>query len=152
MRIEEAINQKKFRNNRQKAIINILYTNNWMQNQLKGFLKPYGITQQQFNVLRILRGQFPEPLTTSVIRKRMLDKMSDASRIVDRLYKKGLIERKTCPLDKRLVDVLINEEGLKVLSKIDSHSEEMDFFKTKLTTDEALLLSDLLDKFRDTED
>lgn len=149
MKIEEAINQKQFRNNWQKATLNIIYTNNWMQNQIKVFLKPYGITQQQFNVLRILRGQFPEPLTTSVIRERMLDKMSDASRIVERLHKKDLVERKTCPSDKRLVDVLITEKGLDILASIDEKSEKLDFSKTNLTEDEALLLSDLLDKLRD---
>ena len=148
MKIEEAINQKKFKNNWQKATLNILYTNNWIQNQVKLFLKPYGVTQQQFNVLRILRGQFPEPLTTSVIRKRMLDNMSDASRIVERLYKKGLVERQICPADKRLVDVLISEKGLNVLAAIDENSEKLDFSKTSLTEGEALLLSDLLDKLR----
>jgi DNA-binding MarR family transcriptional regulator len=148
MKIEEAINQKQFKNNWQKATLNILYTNNWIQNQVKLFLKPYGVTQQQFNVLRILRGQFPKPLTTSVIRKRMLDKMSDASRIVERLYKKGLVERQICPADKRLVDVLISEKGLNVLAAIDENSEKLDFSKTSLTEGEALLLSDLLDKLR----
>lgn len=152
MKIEEAINQKHFRNNWQKATLNIFYTSNWMQNQVKLFLKPYGITSQQFNVLRILRGNFPEPLTTSVIRERMLDKMSDASRIVERLHKKGLVERKTCPSDKRLVDVLIHEKGLKLLAAIDENSEKLDFSKTNLSADEALLLSDLLDKLRDTKD
>lgn len=150
MKIEEAINQKEFKNNWQKATLNILYTSNWMQNQVKSFLKSFNITPQQYNVLRILRGQFPEPLTTSVIRKRMLDKMSDASRIVERLHKKGLVERKTCVADKRLVDVFINEEGLKLLAIIDEDSENLDFSKTNLTADEALLLSDLLDKLRDS--
>lgn len=150
MKIEEAINQKEFKNNWQKATLNILYTSNWMQNQVKSFLKSFNITPQQYNVLRILRGQFPEPLTTSVIRKRMLDKMSDASRIVERLHKKGLVERNTCVADKRLVDVLINEEGLKLLAIIDEDSENLDFSKTNLTADEALLLSDLLDKLRDS--
>jgi DNA-binding MarR family transcriptional regulator len=148
MKIEEAINQQHFKNNWQKATLNILYTNNWMHNKIKTFLKPYGITQQQFNVLRILRGQFPNPLTTSVIRERMLDKMSDASRIVERLCKKGLVEREVCSADKRLVDVLISSKGLDILSEIDKHSAFLDFPSTSLTEEEALQLSDLLDKMR----
>lgn len=151
MSIEEVINQPNFRNNWQKATLNILYTSNWMHNKIKSFLKPYGITQQQFNVLRILRGQFPNPLTTSVIRDRMLDKMSDASRIVERLCKKGLVERKVCSTDKRLVDVSISDKGLGILAEIDKKSSFLDFSSTTLTEEEAQLLSDLLDKMRGTE-
>jgi DNA-binding MarR family transcriptional regulator len=148
MKIEEAINQKKFKNEFQKATVNLIYTHNWINNKFKKFLKTFDITQQQFNVLRILRGQFPEPISTSTIRSRMLDKMSDASRIVDRLCKKGLVERQVCPTDKRLVDVIINEKGLELLSEIDEYQEEMDFAKNGLTAEEALQLSDLLDKMR----
>lgn len=148
MKIEEAINQKQFRNDWQRATINLLYTHNWVENQVKSLLKPYGITPQQFNVLRILRGQFPEPLTTSVIRERMLDKMSDASRIVDRLCRKGVVERKTCPMDKRLVDVLITETGLKLLQDIDKEEIRLDIAQNHLTAEEAVQLSNLLDKMR----
>jgi DNA-binding MarR family transcriptional regulator len=148
MKIEEAINQKYFRNDWQRATINLLYTHNWVVNQVKTLLKPYGITQQQFNVLRILRGQFPKPVTTSVIRERMLDKMSDASRIVDRLCKKELVERKICPNDKRLVDVVITEKGLKLLKAIDFHTDKLDIAQSNLTEAEAIQLSNLLDKMR----
>lgn len=148
MKIEEAINQKKFQNEFQKATVNLIYTHNWVNNKFKKFLKTYEITHQQFNVLRILRGQFPEPISTSIIRRRMLDNMSDASRIVDRLCKKGLVERRTCPTDKRLVDIIINEEGLKLLSQIDLHQDKIDIAKNGLTAEEALQLSDLLDKMR----
>jgi DNA-binding MarR family transcriptional regulator len=148
MKIEEAINQKKFKTEFQKATVNLIYTHNWLNNKFKKFLKTYKITQQQFNVLRILRGQFPEPISTSTIRNRMLDKMSDASRIVDRLCKKGLVERRVCSTDKRLVDVIINEEGLKLLSEIDLHQDTIDIAKNGLTVEEASQLSDLLDKMR----
>jgi DNA-binding MarR family transcriptional regulator len=151
MKIEEAINQKNFRNEWQRATINLLYTHNWVEHQVKRILKPYGVTGQQFNVLRILRGQFPEPITTSVIRERMLDTMSDVSRIVDRLCKKGLVERKVCPMDKRLVDVRITEKGLELLLHIDSKSEKLDIANNNLTKDEAILLSNLLDKMRGDE-
>ena len=148
MKIEEAINQKKFKTEFQKATVNLIYTHNWLNNKFKKFLKTYKITQQQFNVLRILRGQFPEPISTSTIRNRMLDKMSDASRIVDRLCKKGLVERRVCSTDKRLVDEIINEEGLKLLSEIDLHQDTIDIAKNGLTVEEASQLSDLLDKMR----
>lgn len=148
MKIEEAINQKHFRNDWQRATINLLYTHNWVVNQVKTLLKPYGITQQQFNVLRILRGQFPKPVTTSVIRERMLDKMSDASRIVDRLCKKELVNRKVCPEDKRLVNVVITIKGLKLLKQIDLHTDKLDIAQSNLTEAEAIQLSNLLDKMR----
>lgn len=148
MKIEEAINQKKFRNNWQKATLNLLYTNNWMTNQIKNILQPYGITQQQYNVLRILKGQFPKPLTTSVIRERMLDKMSDASRIVDRLYKKGLVNRQTCLTDKRLVDVIISPIGLELLGNIDQKADQLDLTRRNLSAEEAIQLNNLLDKIR----
>lgn len=148
MKIEEAINQKKFRNNWQKATLNLLYTNNWMTNQIKNILQPYGITQQQYNVLRILKGQFPKPLTTSVIRERMLDKMSDASRIVDRLYKKGLVNRQTCLTDKRLVDVIISPKGLELLGNIDQKADQLDLTRRNLSAEEAIQLNNLLDKIR----
>jgi DNA-binding MarR family transcriptional regulator len=148
MKIEEAINQKHFRSDWQKATINLLYTHNWIENQIKMFLKPYEITQQQFNVLRILRGQYPKPITTSVIRERMLDKMSDASRIVDRLCKKELASRKICPSDMRLVNVVITQKGLNLLQDIDLHTDKLDIAQENLTREEAIQLSNLLDKMR----
>ena len=148
MKLEEAIQQKKFQHEWQKATINILYTNNWLQQRIKATLKRHGITLQQFNVLRILRGQHPLPITTSVIRERMLDKMSDASRIVERLYKKNLILRTPCPSDKRLVDIVISQSGLELLQVIDLESEQMDFLLKNLTEGEAQILNKLLDKAR----
>jgi DNA-binding MarR family transcriptional regulator len=150
MKIEEAINQKKFKDNWHKATVNLIYTHNWLAGQIKDFLKQYDITQQQFNVLRILRGQFPEPITTSLIRERMLDKMSDASRIVDRLYKKGLVERHICPADKRLVDIVISAEGLELLRQLDKYNAPLSIPEARrgLSEEEAALLSDLLDKMR----
>lgn len=148
MKIEDEIKQDKFRNHWQKATLNLLYTNNWIENEIKSILKPYGVTQQQFNVLRILKGQYPKPITTSVIRNRMLDKMSDASRIVDRLYKKGLLHRQTCSSDKRLVDVTLNSNGLELLAQIDEKAERLDLTKAHLSEDEVIQLNKLLDKMR----
>ncbi len=148
MSIKADIKQKKpFRNGFHEAIVNLIYTYNWTVDQIKQKLKPYGITMQQYNVLRILRGA-GEPITTSVIRERMLDKMSDTSRMVDRLHTKGLVVRRTCPSDKRLVDVTLSESGNDLLSQLDQFDNHMDAIFKNLSENEAQILSDLLDKAR----
>jgi len=119
-----------------------------LQQRIRDLLKNEGLTNQQFNVLRILRGAYPEPLSTLQIRNRMLDKMSDSSRIVDRLVKKGLAEKKPCADDKRLVDVVITELGLQTLAKIDEHERHIDESLGSLSEAEAEELSRLLDKIR----
>src|SRR4051812_26580497 len=98
-------------------MINLLFTYGWIIEKIKDFLAEEDITHQQFNILRILRGSFPKPLSTLQIRERMLDKMSDTSRIVDRLVVKGFVKKTTCPTDKRLVDVIITDKGQKLLKK-----------------------------------
>lgn len=148
MRLEDEIMQGGFSSEYEKANVNIIYTYYWLWDRIKSTLKPYGITPQQYNVLRILRGQKSSPISTSDIRGRMLDKMSDVSRIVDRLCKQGLVTRKTCPSDKRLVDVLINNKGMDLLSKIDLGQNEMDEAFNALNMDEAKQLNLLLDKAR----
>jgi DNA-binding MarR family transcriptional regulator len=148
MGLEKDINQRHFRNERQKAMINLTYTHNWMSEKFKTMLDRFDLTTQQFNILRILRGA-GTPLSTLQIRERMLDKMSDTSRIVDRLILKGLVKKSTCLHDKRLVDVVITDEGLAILKKMDSLNEEMDGIIRGLTEDEARYLNDLLDKMRD---
>ena len=152
MRIEEEIHQKKFRNEYQKASINLIYTNNWLTTKQKRFFAEHDITLQQYNVLRILRGQYPGSISTSAIRGRMLDRSSDASRIVDRLTKQGLVEKKICPTDKRLVDVTISEKGLKLLEKIDQSIDELDHAVGNLTVGEAQELNRLLDKIRSIDE
>ncbi len=149
MGLQEEIKQSEFRNERLKGIVNIIYTYGWMKNHLNGHLRPFEITMQQFNVLRILNGQFPSPISTSEIRSRMLDKMSDASRIVDRLNKKDLVIRTPNKSDRRLVDVIISEKGRKLIHAIDQCSKEMDNFIGALTVEEAQQLNALLDKIRD---
>lgn len=148
MKLEDEIKQQNFRSDYQKAAINLIYTHNWLVDQLKTIFKGYDVTVQQFNVLRILRGQYPKPVTTSVIRSRMLDKMSDASRIVDRLHKKELVKRSTCPHDKRLVDVVISEEGLKLLNIMDAEEIRLDNILGSLDETEIMTLNQLLDKMR----
>ncbi len=149
MKIEKAIQQKKpFRNCRHRAMVNLIYTNNWMVDQLRAKIKPHGITMQQYNVLRVLRGA-GEPISTSVIRERLLDKMADTSRMVHRLHQKGLVERSECEHDKRLVDISLTDKGMELLSRLDKLEPEMDAICSKLTEEEALRLSELLDKLRE---
>ena len=95
MTLEKDINQPVFQSEYQKSIINLIYTFNWMNEKINRHFEPFDITQQQFNILRILRGA-GQPLSTLQIRQRMLDKMSDTSRIVDRLVKKGLVKKSIC--------------------------------------------------------
>ena len=149
MGISEEIQQSKFTSDQQKAAINLIYTSNWLNEKIRCYLSSEDLTPQQFNVLRILRGSLPNPLSTLQIRERMLDKMSDTSRIVDRLIKKGLAEKRTCKLDKRLVDIVISEEGLALLERLDSTSDQLNNHMQGLTDEEASTLSDLLDKARD---
>ncbi len=148
MGIKEEIKQSHFRNAYQKAFINILFTNNWLEEQVREMLKGEDLTKQQFNVLRILRGSYPEPLSTLQIRERMLDKMSDTSRIVDRLVKKEFVNKQTCPNDKRLVDVIITEAGLKKLEALDEKEFIIEDSLQNLSEEEADTLSSLLDKLR----
>ena len=147
MSIEEDIHQPKFRNEHQKSIVNLIYTYNWMNEKMKLIFDRDNLTAQQFNILRILRGA-GKPISTLQIRKRMLDKMSDTSRIVDRLIVKGLVKKNICPEDKRLVDVLITDKGKKLLEKMDAYEQEMDDIFGKLSTTEAKTLNGLLDKIR----
>src|SRR5688572_3687481 len=148
MGIENDIHQSKFSSARQKAMINILYSYGWVLERIKESLAKEDITHQQFNILRILRGSHPKPLSTLQIRERMLDKMSDTSRIVDRLITKGLVKKTTCSKDKRLVDVTITEKGQKLLKKIDAESDHIADVMANLTENEAEILSGLLDKLR----
>ena len=148
MGIEKDIKQTKFRNEYQKASINLIYTFGWLNSRSKAFLAVEDITPQQFNILRILRGSHPQPLSTLQIRERMLDKMSDTSRIVDRLIAKGLVKKDACKKDQRLVDVSISDKGKKLLERLDAREAEMDNIISNLTKKEAALLSDLLDKIR----
>lgn len=149
MKLEEEIHQKKFTSEHQKLAINIFYTNNWLTSKHTECFKTSDITVQQYNVLRILRGQYPQASSVKLIKERMLDKMSDASRIIDKLKLKKLIIRKECQNDRRSVDIIITNKGLellKELDKIDDAPKEM--FKS-LSVTEIKTLNALLDKLRD---
>lgn len=148
MGIEEDIRQPKFKSQLNKVIVNIIYTNGWLQQKQIEIFKPFGLTSPQFNILRILRGQYPNPATVNLLIERMLDKSSNASRIVDRLESKGLVVRKQCSSDRRAVDVLISDKGLELLKKVDIKQEEWERKLSALTDEECTQLSNLLDKLR----
>ncbi len=148
MEIEKEIHSSNFEDNYHKAVINVSYTYNWFSNMLRLRLEKHKITHQQFNILRILRGQLPNPSTVNLLKERMIDKMCDASRMVDRLVQKNLVSRCTNSKDRRAVDIYISEEGLKVLSQIDQEMKVGDILKHNITEEEAEILSNLLDKLR----
>lgn len=148
MKLEEEIKQKKFRNEFHKLAVNIIYTHSWLMNYHKKIFDKFDITSNQFNILRILRGQYPKPASINMLKERMLDKMSDASRLVDRLLKKGLVERKISSDDRRKVDVIITKKGLHLLSQIDELNSEFDRVFKNINKQEAQILNDLLDKLR----
>jgi MarR family transcriptional regulator, 2-MHQ and catechol-resistance regulon repressor len=149
MGIEKEIRQEKFRSAKHKAMLNILFTNGWFTEKMKNILAPEDITPQQYNILRILRGSFPQPLSTLQIRERMLDRMSDTSRIVDRLVVKQLVKKVVCNKDRRLVDVTITEKGQNLLKRLDGQVNNMDSILSNITEKEAQTISTLLDKLRD---
>ncbi|MEP7374427.1 MAG: MarR family transcriptional regulator [Chitinophagaceae bacterium] len=148
MSIDQDILQSKFRNEYQKAGVNLLYTYGWIMERTKELFASEDITPQQFNILRILRGSYPKPLSTLQIRERMIDKMSDTSRIVDRLITKGLVKKGTCKADRRLVDVMITDKGKKMLERLDKRQDELDNIIDNLSEKEAAVLNELLDKIR----
>ncbi len=148
MELEKEIFSKSFESYYNKAIINIVYTYGWINNHLKTELDKYNLTHQQFNILRILRGQHPNPATINLLKERMLDKMSDASRIVDRLVQKEFVNRCINKKDRRAADITITKKGLEILDQIHLDVIMKDVLKNNLTEEEARKLSDLLDKLR----
>lgn len=142
--ISKDINSK-FANTKVKALLNIIYTANWINSHQNAFFKPYGISPQQFNILRILRGA-KEPLKVQTIKERMIERAPNATRLMDKLCAKELIERLPCPEDRRVVHIAITKSGLNLLKEIDS-SFNKDLL-ANLTAKEAEQLSNLLDKIR----
>jgi DNA-binding MarR family transcriptional regulator len=147
MSIEKDINQSKFRDEWHRASVNTIFTSNWVLEQQKKHFDRGNLTPQQYNMLRILKGSLV-PLSTLQIRERMLDKMSDTSRIVDRLVTKGLVEKKINQVDKRLVDVVISNKGRELIDWMDNYAYEIDDVMKNLSEEEAIQLNTLLDKAR----
>ncbi|RME96494.1 MAG: MarR family transcriptional regulator [Bacteroidetes bacterium] len=149
MKLEDAIQQWTFINEYQKAHLNILLTASTLNQRTTSLLKPYGLTWQQFNILRILRGQYPKPATVKLLTERMIDKMSNASRLVDKLVDKGLVKRTPCTDDRRRVDVAITDKGLVLLAEVSERLESgLNFEQGHLSEAEAIQLNELLDRFR----
>ena len=150
MPIEKEIPKNYVRNSSHKTLVNIIFTSNWILERSKKFLENEDITHQQYNILRILNNS-DTPLSTFKIREHMLDKMSDTSRIVERLLKKDLVNKQVCVTDKRLVDVTISIKGVQLLQRLDKKTNELDSITSNLTSEDMDIINQLLDKIREKE-
>jgi len=148
MKLEEAIKQSKpFKCPYEKALVNLLYTQSWLDGELKKYFNSIGVTGKQYNILRILNGA-DKPVSTAFIRERLLDRLSDVSRVVERMVKNQLVVRKTCQTDKRLVDLSLSAKGRKILKDAEEKKEVMHNILSNLSPKEATALNNLLDKVR----
>lgn len=149
MEIGKEIKQNKFKSEHQKMLINILFTSSWLNSKHGSGLKSHGISAQQYNLLRILRGQHPKPATVNLLIERMMDKNSNASRLVEKLRLKKLVERATCPEDRRAVNVVITQKGLNLLVELDILEDNfIEELRKNLSEQEASQINMLLDKLR----
>ena len=148
MKLEDEIKQSKFKDEYHKLGVNIIYTSNWIIGHRTKHLKEFDLSPEQFNILRILRGQYPGPVTVNLLIERMLNKMSNASRLVEKLRKKGLAERKTSKDDRRACDVIITKKGLELLKELDVTEKEWIKMISHLPEKEVKKMNVLLDKLR----
>jgi DNA-binding MarR family transcriptional regulator len=148
MSLEEDIRQEKFNTEYDMAAVNILFTGSWLYNINAARFKRYDITPEQFNVLRILRGSHPKPMMLADVTSRMIDKSSNATRLVEKLRQKGFVKREICEGNRRQVDISVTDKGLTVLKKIDGDSEEWLSTLKNITKTEATELNRILDKLR----
>jgi DNA-binding MarR family transcriptional regulator len=148
MSLEQDIQQEKFLSEHEKAAVNILFTSGWLYNINAARLKKYEITPEQFNVLRILRGSHPKKMMLADITCRMLDKNSNATRLVEKLRQKGFVNREICENNRRQVDISITEKGLTVLKQLDVDQSEWLATLKNISSDEAQELNRILDKLR----
>jgi len=149
MKIEEELKTENFESNYHKVTLNILFTANWIKERLKVCTDKEKITLQQYNILRILRGQYPHPTTSNLIKERLLDKMSDVSRLIDRLVQKGLVSRSISTVDRRAVDILLTKKGFESLKKLDEPMKTSAVLNQNLSQEECEILNNLLNKIRD---
>nr|WP_294785842.1 MarR family transcriptional regulator [uncultured Flavobacterium sp.] len=149
MTIEEVIKSTVKMDNAKKVILNIMYTQNVIQDHFSELIKPYDLSGEQYNVLRILRGQKGKPANMCVIQERMLAKTSNTTRLVDKLLLKEFVTRNVCPDNRRKIEVLITQKGLDVLKELDPKVDEHEnAFADNLKPDELVFLNQLLEKFR----
>jgi len=149
MKLEDEIKQSRFESSYQKAVINILYTSNWLRDQQMEVFRAFDILPQHYNVLRILKGKSPDACSPGEIKEVMLDKGNDVTRLVDKLVKKGFIKRHTCETNRRKIDLYITEKGLTFLKELnDPLKKQLSVMKKQMSEKEAENLSQLLDKIR----
>jgi DNA-binding MarR family transcriptional regulator len=146
--IELAIQQAEFKDVYTKGVVNLLYTHSYMVGYQSSLFKPYELSPEQYNVLRILRGQQGQPATVAAIQERMLNKMSNASRLIDKLQAKDLVKRDACPANRRQVDVAITEKGVQLLELLEKQVTKLNRTAMHLTEEEVVQLNVLLDKLR----
>lgn len=146
MILEKSIHQTKFKSEHHKLMLNIIFTASSINSEQTRFFKKYDISSQQFNVLRILKGQYPNPASVGLLQERMLDQMSNASRLVEKLKQKKLLSRRECKTDRRQVDILITEEGLNLLKEISIVFDEVEKGVNKISIEEAKIMNNILDK------
>ncbi|RYG33399.1 MAG: MarR family transcriptional regulator [Chitinophagaceae bacterium] len=153
MKINEIIKSGKVYSESKAAVLNIVYTEQLLSDRISALLKPYDISTEQFNVLRILRGQKGSASSMNLIQERMLAKTSNTTRLVDKLLAKKLVTRKICPANRRMVEVYITDAGLHLLDKADHNIENFeDSFSHAIESGELAQLNHLLEKFRDAID
>ncbi len=149
MGLEEAIQQKEFKDPFNKAVVNLLFTHSYIVSNQSCLFRPFGLSPEQYNVLRILKGQKGKPITVSSIQDRMLNKMSNASRLVEKLKQKGMVLREECPSDRRQVDIMITGKGMEVLKQLENSVQLHNRQILNLTEKEVDQLNFLLDKLRE---
>ena len=150
MSLEQDLKQERFTNDYEKVVVNILFTASWLANLNAARLKPFGVTPEQYNVLRILRGSHPKPLMLADITCRMIDRSSNATRLVEKLRQKGLVKREICENNRRQVDISITDPGLEILTKIDEGRDQWLERLKGVGKEEVEELNNMLDRLRST--
>lgn len=148
MKFEEEIKQSKFKSSREKAIVNILYTGNWLRDNTEGILKPVGINEQHYNILRILRGRHPQTICPGEIKEVLINKRGDLTRLLDKLVKMALVDRYINPDNRRMINLQLTDKGLDLLGRLDIEMKTLNDKNNSLTDQESEQLSNLLDKLR----
>lgn len=152
MKFENAIKQTKFESAQQKAMLNVMYTANWIRDLQSDLFRSYDLLPQHYNILRIIKGKHPEPVSPSDIKEVMLDKGNDVTRLVDKLVKQKLVDRNLCPDNRRKIDIYLTKQGLKLIDEMGKQLQpKLKQITGKLNSKEAELLSDLLDKLRSND-
>jgi len=150
MELEKEIKQEHFRSLYLRGMLNIIYTGNWLMSKTYQMLKPFELSPQQYNVLRILRGMYPETSSLANIQERMMDRMSNSTRLVEKLLQKNHVTRNACFDNRRKVDIRITQQGLELLARIDREIEHIEqILEDRLDDQQIVELNKLCDRIRD---